>query len=61
MHALEQPEVYADLILVTKKDHPLHLNDIVATSLKRLDSMKVELPKKVIYEDEFRQLIQLFK
>lgn len=61
MHALQQPEAYADLILVTKKEHPLHLNDIVATSLKRLDSLKIELPKKVIYEDEYRQVIQLIK
>lgn len=59
MHALQQPEMYADYALVTKKNHLLHLNDIVATSFKRLDSMKVELPKKVIYEDEFRQLIRI--
>ena len=58
-HALQQPKLYADYLLVTKPDQLLHLNDIVATALDRLDYHGIELPRKVVYEDDFALILEL--
>lgn len=59
-HALQQPKLYADYLLVTRTEHLLHPNDIVSTALDRLDYHGIELRRRVVYEDEFAQILELY-
>jgi hypothetical protein len=59
--ALQQPELYADYLIVTKEAHPLHLYDFVATALKRLESFNAKVDYQVLYEDELIQILSIKK
>jgi hypothetical protein len=61
LSALQQPELYADYLLVTTEKHPLHLNDMVAIALKRLESFDAAVDYQVLYEDELMQVLELKK
>lgn len=61
LSALQQPELYADYLLVTTENHPLHLNDMVAIALKRLKSFDAAVDYQVLYEDEMMQVLELKK
>jgi hypothetical protein len=61
LSALQEPALYADYLIVTKPSHPLHLNDIVAVALKRLESFDAKPSYQILYEDELIQVLSLDK
>lgn len=60
-HALQQPELYADYVVMTKSNHPLYLSDIVATAYKRLEMQLVKSNLKLIFEDDLLEIYQISK
>ncbi|MBW3470101.1 hypothetical protein [Arthrospiribacter ruber] len=57
--ALQHPELYADYLIVTKSHHRLHLDDLVAISLKRLETMGQKPELRLLFENEFLEIHQI--
>ncbi|UJP65495.1 hypothetical protein IPZ59_02390 [Mongoliitalea daihaiensis] len=60
-HALQQPELYADYVVMTKSTHPLYLDDIVATAYKRLEMNQVPKNLTLLYEDSLFEIYQIMR
>lgn len=58
-HSLQEPGIYADYLIITPEDHPLHLNDVVAAALDRLDYHGIPLRTKIVYEDNLAIILEL--
>lgn len=60
-NALQHPELYTDYVVMTKSNHPLYLDDIVATAFKRLEIMQVKNSLELLFEDDLLQIYQINK
>lgn len=60
-HSLQEPEIYADYLVITQESHPLHLNDIVAAALDRLEFHGFPLKTKVVYQDELSLVLEVLE
>jgi len=58
-HGLQEPDLYADYLIITPGNHPLHLNDIVAAALDRLAYHGITLRTKVVYSDDLTIILEL--
>ncbi|MCH7402725.1 hypothetical protein ACFOUP_05375 [Belliella kenyensis] len=57
--ALQIPELYADYVVMTKSNHPLFLDDVVATAFKRLEMLQVQSDLNLLFEDDFLEIYQI--
>ena len=59
IYSLQEPKKYPDYVLMTKSTHPLHLNDIVATAIKRAVYFESTIETEIIFENEMVQILRI--
>jgi len=60
-HSLQEPMIYADYLVITQDTHPLHLNDVVAAALDRLEYHGIPLQTKVVYQDKYSLVLEVLE
>ncbi|GMQ31664.1 hypothetical protein [Algoriphagus confluentis] len=60
-HSLQEPAIYADYLVISQDTHPLHLNDIVAAALDRLEFHGIPLKTKVVFQDELGLVLEVLE
>ncbi|MFD2033901.1 hypothetical protein ACFSKL_03810 [Belliella marina] len=57
--ALQQPEAYADYVVVSKPSFLLYPNDVVAASIRRFEALNVPFDSDLVYEDRLFMLLKI--
>lgn len=61
IYALQEPKNYPDYVLITKSNHPFHVNDLAATAIKRAVQLDKSIELEVIFENDMAQILVVKK